>query len=169
MLASSYALNPALTLRHERSQDFPPSHQRTKSFCSVVPCAGEPFIYSRVHLGVCLPTGTGCSRRAFPALQSLESPPRCSLPDSLCICSSAPFRLGPCPLISVESVLSISGFRVGAAEDVGHRCMHVAGRGRPLSVSDCLWNRVSHYTRSSPIKCTILDDIKADYLLGYKV
>lgn len=80
-----------------------------------------------------------------------------------------PVLLSDCPLISVKSVLSISGFRVGAGEDVGHRCMHVAGRGRPLSVSDCLWNRVSHYTRSSPIKCTILDDIKADYLLGYKV
>lgn len=147
MLASSYALNPALTLRHERSQDFSPSHQRTKSFCSVVPCAGEPFIYSRAHLGVSLPTGTGCSSRALAALQSLEPSPRCSLLDPLCICYSAPFRLGPCLLISVKSVLSISGFRGGAGEDVGHMCMHVAGRGWP-QVSSTISLRLVYETGS---------------------
>lgn len=109
------------------------------------------------------PAGPSLLSRAWSHLHGA------TLLDPLCICYSAPFRFDPCPLISVKSVLSISGFHVGAGEDVGHMCMHVAGRGRPLSVYDCLWNRVSHYTRSSPVRCTILDDIKADYLLGYKV
>lgn len=133
-LASSCALNPALTLRHERSQGFPPSHQRTKSFCSVVPCAGEPFIYSRAHLGVSLPTGTGCSSRAFPALQSLESPPRRYIAGSSLYLLQCSFQTWSLPAYQCE--ISLVYFRVpcGSWGGCGSH-VHACGRQRSASIS----------------------------------
>lgn len=118
--------------------------RRQNPFHSFVPCAWQPFIYSRAHLGVRLPISDRMLQLGL-APQGLMSLLQCPFLDPVHICYSASFKLCLC----------ISVFCVEPGEDVVLMlCMHMVARGW-LWVSSSIilhlvfwnrvfWNRVSH-------------------------